>query len=90
MHDEIFHKVREFSIEKQKTDFIIVFGSYAKGLTLSSMERVFQIAALTQCIQLASYIVSPSLNIIQYEIRFFIKYVDIVLFIGIPLNIRPY
>ncbi|MBO0589073.1 nucleotidyltransferase domain-containing protein [Sporosarcina sp. E16_8] len=33
MHDEIFHKVREFSIEKLKPDFIIIFGSYAKGIT---------------------------------------------------------
>jgi len=38
MHDEIFHKVREFSIEKLKPDFIIIFGSYAKGTTHSESD----------------------------------------------------
>ncbi|WP_186669021.1 nucleotidyltransferase domain-containing protein [Sporosarcina sp. BP05] len=38
MHVEIFHKVREFSIEKLNPDFIIIFGSYAKGTTHSESD----------------------------------------------------
>ena len=38
MHGEIFHKVREFSIEKLNPDFIIIFGSYAKGTTHSDSD----------------------------------------------------
>jgi len=38
MHDEIFHKVREFSIENLQPDFIIIFGSYAKGTTHSESD----------------------------------------------------
>ena len=33
MHDEIFHKVREFITDNLNPDFIIIFGSYAKGTT---------------------------------------------------------
>ena len=38
MHDEIFRQVREFIREKLNPDFIIIFGSYATGVTHSESD----------------------------------------------------
>ena len=38
MHGEIFQQVREFINEKLNPDFIIIFGSYAKGIIHSESD----------------------------------------------------
>lgn len=72
MHDEIFRQVREFINEKLNPDFIIIFGSYAKGVIHSESD-----------IDVAYYCVNKSFS--TYELFMFSQ--ELADLIGIEVDL---